>query len=209
MRQMSVPPVPLLPSRMLSFSTMPTHPPLISCSLKSNSRKWLIIFSNKPNGRYLGVDRPHLSPECKTGGEIKGLTRDLRGAGLSPNARKGYQTGIRSYIYWASYIGATSWPATAELLKEWAANRIMGSAIAKQGQVKPDTFASYLSLAPLETLRMKLLLQGGIFLDDVHACMIDWWWMQAIYGCYIFCTPFVEVYHPWIFTPSMDERLRS
>lgn len=49
----------------------------------------------------------------------------------------------------------------------------MGSTIAKQGQVQPDTVASYLSairswhvdheysLAPFETLRMKLLLQGG------------------------------------------------
>ena len=93
-------------------------------------------------------------------------------AGLSLNTRKGYQTGIRSYIYWASYVGATAWPATSDLLEEWAANRIMGSTIAKQGQVQPDTVASYLSairswhidheysLQPFETLRMKLLLQG-------------------------------------------------
>ena len=25
----------------------------------------------------------------------------------------------------------------------------------------------------------------------------------------ICCTPFVEVYHPWIFTPSMDKRISS
>lgn len=94
-------------------------------------------------------------------------------ANLSPNTRKGYQTGITSYIYWASYVGITVWPATSELFEEWAANRIMGPAIAQQGQVKPDTVASYLSairswhvdheysLAPFETLRMMLLLQGG------------------------------------------------
>lgn len=66
-------------------------------------------------------------------------------AGLSPKTRKGYQTGIRSYIYWAAYVGAIAWPAISELLEEWAANRIMGSTIAKQGQVQPDTVASYLS----------------------------------------------------------------
>ena len=93
-------------------------------------------------------------------------------SGLAPKTRKGYQTGVRSYIYWAAYVGATAWPATAVLLEEWAANRIMGSAIARQGQVQPDTVASYLSairswhvdheysLTPFETLRMKLLLQG-------------------------------------------------
>lgn len=94
-------------------------------------------------------------------------------AGLSPNTRRGYQTSIRSYIYWAAYTGETAWPATLDLLEEWAANRIMGSSIAKQGQVQPSTVASYLSairswhvdheysLAPFETPRMKLLLQGG------------------------------------------------
>lgn len=106
-------------------------------------------------------------------------------AGLAPTTRKGYQTGIRSYIYWAAYVGATAWPATSNLLEEWAANRIMGSAIARQGQVQPDTVASYLSairswhvdheysLAPFETLQMKLLLQGGrLFFPAIKATQL-------------------------------------
>lgn len=99
--------------------------------------------------------------------------KQLIWAGLASKTRKSYQTGIRSYIDWAAYFGETVWPTTADLLEEWAANRIMGSTIAKQGQVQPDTVASYLSairswhvdheysLAPFETLQIKLLLQGG------------------------------------------------
>lgn len=94
-------------------------------------------------------------------------------AGLSPSTRKGYQTAIRSYEYFTKNQGVTTWPATVELLEEWTANRLMGSTTPMQGQVKPDTMASYLSairswhvdhefsLAPFEAPRIRLLLQGG------------------------------------------------
>lgn len=71
--------------------------------------------------------------------------KSLLWAGLSPNTRKGYQSAIRSYEYYTKYIDTTTWPATTQSLEEWAAGRLMGSSITKQGQVKPDTVASYLS----------------------------------------------------------------
>lgn len=127
----------------------------------------------------IGFDAPPQSWMDSVRGSNTVMT--LIWAGLSPSTRKGYQTGITSYIYWASYVDVTIWPATAKFLEEWAANRIMGSAIAKQGQVKPDTVASYLSairswhvdheysLAPFEPLRMKLLQGGKLFFPTVKA----------------------------------------
>lgn len=70
-------------------------------------------------------------------------------------------------------MGATTWPAIVELLAEWAANRLMGSTITMQRQVKANTVASYLSalrswhvddefsLTPFEAPRLKLLHPGG------------------------------------------------
>ncbi len=37
------------------------------------------------------------------------------------------------------------WPATHMTLEKWSANRIFGSNLPKQGQIKPDTLVSYLS----------------------------------------------------------------
>ena len=37
------------------------------------------------------------------------------------------------------------WPATIEPITEWVAQRIFGGSSPKQGQVQPDTVASYLS----------------------------------------------------------------
>lgn len=94
-------------------------------------------------------------------------------AGLSPNTRKGYQSAIRLYEYYTKYIGTTTWPATTVNLKEWAAGRLMGSSIAKQAQIKPETVAFYLSTlrswhidqeystSSFKSRRMKLLLAGG------------------------------------------------
>lgn len=101
------------------------------------------------------------------------LVKTLLWAGLSPKTRQGYQSAIRSYKYYTEYIGVTTWSATAHTLEDWAASRVMGSAIAKQGQIKPDTVASYLSALrswhidhefstnSFETPRMKLLLAEG------------------------------------------------
>lgn len=95
-------------------------------------------------------------------------------AGLAFNTRKGYQTAIKSYVYFTKFkLINPTWPATASALEEWVALRLEGSTLSMQGQVKPDTMASYLSairlwhvdheysLAPFDTPKMKLLLQGG------------------------------------------------
>lgn len=101
------------------------------------------------------------------------MIKRLLWIGLSFSTRKSYQTAIKSYTYYTKYIGVTTWPATTEHLEAWVANRIMGSTIAMQGKVKPDTVASYLSalrswhvdheysLAPFEEPRLRILLQGG------------------------------------------------
>lgn len=102
------------------------------------------------------------------------VVKRLIWAGLCPNTRKGfYQTAIKSYVYYTKFMGVTTWPATKEVLENWIANRFMGSAMSMQRKIEPDTVASYLSalrswhvdheysLAPFETPRIKLLLQGG------------------------------------------------
>lgn len=69
--------------------------------------------------------------------------------------------------------GEKPWPATSHMLEEWAANRIFGSSLPKQGQVKPDTVQSYLSgiksyhidrrlsLSDFDSPRMALIIKGG------------------------------------------------
>lgn len=98
MQQMPVLPMPLSPSHMVQFLTIPINPPLTSCSLTSFSQKsqgtcsikrFPRILTDGRKGRtknlsgqiYIGespADRPHLSPQYKTGGEVKALTRNLR-----------------------------------------------------------------------------------------------------------------------------------
>lgn len=69
--------------------------------------------------------------------------------------------------------GYKPWPATIEPVIEWAAQRIFGGGSPKQGQVQPDTVASYLSglrsyqinhhwpVTVFEDLRLARILQGG------------------------------------------------
>ena len=65
------------------------------------------------------------------------------------------------------------WPATIEQITEWAAQQIFGRGLPKQGQIKSDTVASYLSglqsyyidhhwpVSVFEDLRLAQILQGG------------------------------------------------
>lgn len=66
-------------------------------------------------------------------------------AGLSSNTRKSFQTATKSYVYYTKFMGVITWPAKAEVLEEWIANRLLGSSMTMQGQVKPDTMASFLT----------------------------------------------------------------
>lgn len=69
--------------------------------------------------------------------------------------------------------GWKPWPATIEPITEWAAQCIFGGSSPKQGQVQPDTLASYLSglrsnhidqhwpVTVFEDPRLARILQGG------------------------------------------------
>ena len=103
MRQMSVPPMHLLPSRMLFFSILPTHPPLILCSPMSNSKR--------PSRRGL------LS---------RGRRRDLpvRGAGYEPSATACSEPGEPNDLSTqtpdsAEKIGQTRWHFVTEEPLGW------------------------------------------------------------------------------------------
>ena len=55
------------------------------------------------------------------------------------------------------------------MLEEWAANRIFGSILPKQGQIKPDTVASYLSALKSYHIDRQLSLKG---FDDPRMALI-------------------------------------
>ena len=86
---------------------------------------------------------------------------------------EGYTTATTSYETFCMLRGWKPWPATIEPITEWAAQRIFGGSSPKQGQVKPDTVASYLSglrsyhvdhhwpVTVFEDLRLARILQGG------------------------------------------------
>ena len=97
----------------------------------------------------------------------------LMWAGLPLDTRKVYPTAVKSYTYYTNFLGITTWPATAAILEDWAANCLMGSSLSMEGQVKPDTMELYLSalrswhvvreysLAPFESPRIKVIVQGA------------------------------------------------
>lgn len=55
------------------------------------------------------------------------------------------------------------------MLEKWAANRIFGSTPPKQGQIKPNTMASYLSTLKLYHIDRRLSLKG---FDDPRMTLI-------------------------------------
>ncbi len=46
-----------------------------------------------------------------------------------------------------------------------------------------------------------------LYAEEGRVCFL--YWYHSVYMWWMYCTPFVEVYHPWIFTPSMDKRISS
>jgi hypothetical protein len=69
--------------------------------------------------------------------------------------------------------GLEAWPASSDSLEEWAANRIYGSTLPKQGRIKPDTMTAYLagvrsyhidkklSTQAFENPRLAWIIKGG------------------------------------------------
>lgn len=64
---------------------------------------------------------------------------------LAPNIKKGYSAVINTYVIFCALHNKEPWPVSTTMLEEWAANRIFGNTLLKQGQVKPDKVLSYLS----------------------------------------------------------------
>lgn len=80
--------------------------------------------------------------------------------GLAPDTRKGYAAAIDSYESFCALFNKNSWPASTKMLEEWAANQIFGSTLPKQGQIKPETVASYLSALKSYHINRRISLKG-------------------------------------------------
>ncbi len=101
------------------------------------------------------------------------LVKKLAWCGLTLGTREGYSTATTSYETFCLLRGFQPWPATIEPITEWVLQRIFGGGSPKQGQVQPDTVASYLSglrsyhidrhlpVTVFEDLRLARILQGG------------------------------------------------
>ena len=119
----------------------------------------------------LSFDEPPTSYLSSTPGST--IVKRLAWYGLASDTRKGYSSAIDSYEAFCAVFNVQPWPASASILEEWAANRIFGSTLPKQGQVKPETVSSYLSalksyhidrqlsLEGLNDPRMALIIKGG------------------------------------------------
>lgn len=77
-----------------------------------------------------------------TSGSI--IVKRLAWYGLVPNIRKGYAAAINAYVLFCALYNKEPELASTIILKEWAATRMYGSTLPKQGQIKPDIILSYL-----------------------------------------------------------------
>ncbi len=79
---------------------------------------------------------------------------------LASDTRKGYAVAINSYVSFCTMHNGKPWPSQMIMLEEWAATRIFGSTLPKQGQIKPDTVLSYLSTIKSYHIKSRLSLGG-------------------------------------------------
>lgn len=101
------------------------------------------------------------------------LVKKFGWCGLTLGTRERYTTATNSYETFCMLRGCKPWPDTIEPITEWVAKRIFGGCSPKQGQVQPDTVASYLSglrsyhidhhwpVTVFEDLRLARILQGA------------------------------------------------
>ena len=105
--------------------------------------------------------------------DLSHAAKTLLWYGLAQPTRASYKAAITSFEAFCRDRGQTPWPAQQLVLEEWVTGRIMGSASPKQGRVKPDTVAHYLSAllsyhvdhnlptAVFESKRIQRIIQGG------------------------------------------------
>ena len=106
----------------------------------------------------LSYDDPPASYLSSTPGSA--IVKRLAWYGLAPDTRKGYAAAINSYVSFCAVHNEKPWPAQTIMLEEWAATRIFGSTLPKQGQIKPDAVLSYLSA--LKSYHIDSRLSGGL-----------------------------------------------
>lgn len=86
-----------------------------------------------PLAELLSFDEPPASYLSSTLGST--IFKRLAWYGLAPETRKGYAAAISSYKSFCAVFNEKPWPASTTMLEEWAANRIYGSILPKQGQI--------------------------------------------------------------------------
>lgn len=106
----------------------------------------------------LSFDDPPASYLSFTPGST--IVKRLVWYGLAPDTRKSYAFAINSYKSFCALFNKDPWPASTTMLEEWAANRIFESTLPKQGQIKSDTVASYLSALNSYHIDRRLSLKG-------------------------------------------------
>ncbi len=104
------------------------------------------------------------------------IVKRLAWYGLAPDTKKGYAAAINFYVSFCAMHNKKPWLAQTIMLEEWAATRIFGSTLPKQGQIKPDAVLSYfsvlksyhidrrLNLGGFDDPRMTLIIKGGTWL---------------------------------------------
>ena len=97
------------------------------------------------------------------------IVKRLAWYGLAADTRRGYNTAIDSYESFCIVFNEKPGPASTIILGKWAANRIYGSRLPKQGQIKPDTVASYFSTLKSYHIDRRLSLKGS---DDPQMALI-------------------------------------
>ncbi len=119
----------------------------------------------------LSYDDPPASYLSSTSGST--IVKRLAWYGLAPDTKKGYAAAFSSYVSICALRNKEPWPASTTILEEWAATRIYGTTLPKQGQIKPNTVLSYLSalksyhidrrlsLKDFDEPRMALIIKGG------------------------------------------------
>lgn len=136
------------------------------------------IFTAEQNAQLLEIRRQTMEIErefeqrhAKLELEIAAAAEAFRG--LDEDDILGYQTAIDSYETFCMHHGLLAWPATTLTLEEWSANRIYGSNLPRQGQIKPEKVLIYLqglrsyhidhgfSLDVFEAPRLARIIEGG------------------------------------------------
>ncbi len=105
-------------------------------------------------------DNPPASYLSSTPGSA--IVKRLAWYWLAPDNKKGYATAINFYVSFCEVHNKKPWPAQTIMLEEWAASRIFGSTLPKQGQIKPDSVLSYLSTLKSYHIDRRLGLRGFV-----------------------------------------------